>query len=438
MIEFSHGGAVGNSGSKGIAMLQLNWLRQLRHARRLGFVRSLKRRSLNSAPSAEILESKCVLSAINMLAQLSDDAPVDESDDSTPMGGDIAIESEDLTDWKFKVCDFLMVEDGEVAEESGEVIDGGLADEFETVDSYDPESGEQIKVIYYFGMSGGIGSEKGDDSEVEVTDLEAIDGYVDDVTLMQKEDYVVDDFVTSDDTGAAESGPSPILFRNFSFGGVMNFSGAIAPVADQTSAPAAAASTALSNVVNSVAIPVASGSNNSPTNLFATQNVISAAPVFLAQLNDAARQDSVVDSSDRSLNLLNSADEHVESDGAKSGSSSPLNGEESSNGSSLEDSIRASDLKKVDAYLQQIGDEANSESGVTPATETSCHEGQNANDGRTADANDNGARQRRQGTDNKIAESVRRTAAIRAAQKQTSETEARKHVAASSAAIRPV
>ncbi len=406
-------------------MLRLDWLRQSRHARRLGFSRSLKRRSHNSAPSAEILESKCVLSAINMLAHLSDDVPVDESNESTPMGGDIAIELPELTDWKIELCDFLMV-DGEITDESG----------------------EQIKVIYYFGMSGGIGSEKGDDSEVEVTDLEAIDGYVDDVTLMQKEDYVVDDMVTLDDSGAAESGlpesaANPMLFRNLSFGGVMNFSGAATPVVEQAavSTPTAAANTASSaspNVGNSVAIPVVSGSNAASENLFASQNVISAAPVFLAQLNDAARQDSVVDSSDRSLNLLNSADEHVESDGAKSGSSSPLNGEESSNGSSLEDSIRASDLKKVDAYLQQIGDEANSESGVTPATETSCHEGQNANDGRTADANDNGARQRRQGTDNKIAESVRRTAAIRAAQKQTSETEARKHVAASSAAIRPV
>ena len=463
-------------------MLQLNWLRQSHHARRLGFVRSLQRRSLNNAPSAEILEQKCLLSAINTLAVLSDDAPAEAADDNSPVEGDIAVESEDLADWKFEVCDFLMVEDGEIDVESGEVtdensdefhpirysfgmnfrggvtegdetdtgdgevIEGELADEFETVEGCDPESGEQIKVIYYFGMSGGNGSEKGDDSELEVTDLEAIDGYVDDVTLMQKEDYVFDDMVAFDDFGAAESGladsgPNPMLFRNLSFGGVPNFAGATASVVEQTSAPAAASNTESRsplNVSNSLTIPVTSGSNNSAANLFASQNVISSAPVVLAQLNDGTRQESTENGSELRLDRPSSAESFSDNGESKVGKSKESDASDSTIDLLMDNTVRDLDLKKVDDYLQQIGDESRSEPQVVPATETSVNEDQNTDIGRTVNVEDNGRQHRRQVTDSKITESESRTEAIRVTQKQLSENQARKQLAKPTESIHPV
>ena len=476
---------VGNSDSKGIAMLQMDWLRQLHHARRLGFVRSLKRRSLNSAPSAEVLENKCVLSAINTVAILDDSTIAEDAtaDDSLPSDEELTFEKQDLTDCEFEVCDLVSM-DGEFSDEMGdetgesdgesqfirysfgmnfrggvaegdeaengdsEVIDGELADEFETVDEGDSEDGEQVKVIYYFGMSGGFDGEESDDSEVEITDLEATEGYVDDVTLMQKEDYVLDDFVTFDDFGAAKSGladsvPNPMLFRNLSFGGAPSLAAAAAPVIEQAAAPAAAASNvvslASSDVGNSIAIPVAAGSSTgAPTNLFASQNVISAAPVMLAQLNDGARQESADNGSERSLDLAGSTERLGDKVDSKTGKSKVSDASATTTDSLTEEAVRDSDLKKVDDYIQQVGDEVRSEPQVVPATEMSASEDQNSDRDQTANAEGNDAQHRRQVTDSKIAESEQRIEAIRAVQKQLSENQARRDTTKPSESVRPV
>lgn len=462
-------------------MLQLDWLRQSRHARRLGFVRSLKRQSFDVTPTAEVLEDKCVLSAISSIAVLNEAVVIEEglADETSPSDEGLVFEKQELADCEFEVCDFLMLE-SEPVEESGdftgdgtedfglirysfgmnfrggvaegddsesgsdEEIDGEFASEFETADEGNPEDGEQVKVIYYFGMSGG---DKGDDSEVEVTDLEAVEGYVDDVTLMQKEDYVLDDFVTFDDSGAAESGiadsaPNPILLRNLSFGGAPDLAQTTAPVVNHVSVPAAASSTGnavLSDVSNGVVIPTTFDSNTGSSNsLFVTQNVIASAPVVLTQLNDGTRQESTDNGSERSLEQIGSTEEFGEGAESKSDKQKSSDSVDSTNELLKDETVRDADLKKVDEYLLQIGDEAQCEPQFIPATEMSAQEDQQSERNQTVITDEQNAQHRRQVTDSKIAESEQRTATIRTTQKQLSEIQHRRETAVRPESVRPV